>query len=181
MGMRAWYLGGLGLCTLLLLVGCPEDDAISTKVPQATATANTSAGGSGNPIATTSASPTPVVPTPTPKPTAPSTVSIKSVSVSNTSIILYPPAQDTDLSLGYPTWQKLTGEALRTDDFPAPVTWTDRSGGQLLVGTTGRIEAQASTLPGYYFVRCAAVDDANVYRDVAVEVRSTSELEVVIR
>lgn len=186
-GMKAWYLGAMGLCALLLLVACtdPEDEAIvGGVVPQPTATVDKNVGGSiggGSPTATTSATPTPVTPIPTPKPTATPGVGIKSVSVSNASIILYPPPQTVGLALGYPTWQQLTGQALRTDDLPAGAYWVDRSGGQLVVGTTGRIETKASTLPGYYFVRCMAVDDPNAYQDVAVEVRSTSELEVIIR
>ncbi|MBO9541770.1 hypothetical protein J7643_14365 [bacterium] len=187
MRSRAGYLGGLGLCALLLLVGCPgpeDEDIIGTVGPKPTETADKNVGGSvgdETPPATRSATPEPVTRTPSPKPTASAKVGIKSVSVSNIAIALYPPAQDEALGLGYPSWRQLSGQAMRTDDFPSGVVWSDRSGGQLVVSPTGRIETKASTQPGTYWVRCAALDDVNVYQDVAVEVRPTSELEVIIR
>lgn len=195
MGKRFWGSGGACLSVLFLLVGCPDasPELIGGARPPAapTAASGNSLGGSlGDPQGATpttsptlkpAATPKPVVPTPTPKPQATPRVGIKSVSVSNASIILYPPAQNADLSLGFTTWAKLEGQAVRTDDIPTGAIWIDRSGGQLLVGATGRIETKASTLPGTYFVRCQALDDPHVYQDVLVEVRPTSELQVIIR
>ncbi|MNL37811.1 hypothetical protein D3C87_1599800 [compost metagenome] len=96
-------------------------------------------------------------------------------------MVLFLPPSEPGSSLGLPTQHQLSGSATCADGFPAPVGWLDRSGGQLSLSPTGLVATRPTTAAGDYRVRCVASDDANVYREVTVEVRSTSALSVIVQ
>lgn len=177
------------LLALLMVAGCPSDDIEGSGVlvhPSTGAPPGNGpigggvATGSGNPTPVPTATPSvePTTPPATPKPTAPPKVVISSVQVSDTYLLLYPPPQDPTKSLGYPSSLSLSGIALRDDGFQAPVRWVV---GEHLTYGGGKIATKTSTPPGIHYVRCEAVDDPNVFQDVAIEVRTTSELGVIVQ
>ncbi|HEY9898828.1 MAG TPA: hypothetical protein V6D00_06565 [Pantanalinema sp.] len=137
--------------------------------------------GQGTPSATPTPFEAPRTPEPTPKPAATPLVAIREVSVSRAHLVLFLIPSDPASSLGLPTQHQLSGSATRSDGFPAPIRWLDRSGGQLSVGPTGLVATRPTTVAGDYRVRCVASDDPNVFREVTVEVRSTSALSVIVR
>ncbi|MBO9541712.1 hypothetical protein J7643_14075 [bacterium] len=136
---------------------------------------------SATPSATPSPRPASPQPSPTSKPTAKPEVAITALEVSAMHVVLFPRPVAEEMGLGFETECRLTGFAVRGDRFLAPVQWLDRSVGQLSVEASGRIATTHLTRPGLYMVRCQSVDDPSVYKDVAVEVRATSELGVVIQ
>jgi hypothetical protein len=123
--------------------------------------------------------------TPTPKPTPPvveATPSvIASVNVSQQYLLLMLPARDGQPSLGNPSEATLLGQAQRKDGGEASVRWIDRSSGAVTVSADGHVKATAASPAGFYTVRCEAIDDAQVFKDVTVEVRGSGELEVIVQ
>lgn len=180
------------LLALLLLGGCPGDGDLEDAGLVTPGGTGTSPGAGNGPIgggvatgsndATPAPTPTPTpeqtTPPATPKPTAPPKVAIASVQVSSTYLLLYPVPLDPTSGLGYPTDQALTGVAMRSDGFQAAVHWVT---GEHLTYQNGRVSTKTTTPAGIHLIRCEALDDPNVYKDVAIEVRTTGDLSVIVQ
>ncbi|MNY73567.1 hypothetical protein D3C86_2123830 [compost metagenome] len=67
---------------------------------------------------------------------------------------------------------------MRADGFQAPVRWIVS---EHLTYSDGKVSTKTTTPAGIHYLRCASLDDPNVFRDVAVEVRTTSSLDVIVQ
>lgn len=182
------------ILTVLLVAiatqGCPADEGsgITTDhVPVAKASAANGvtggvATGSASLPATNSATPTPppFTPVATPLPTAAPLISVSSVTVAPTSLILFLPAIDPQLSLSYPYKAQLTATVVREDGAQGGVRWKDPSGA-LDITSNGLVSVKLTTPPGNYSITCQALDDPNQEAYVRLEVRSTAELNVIVQ
>jgi hypothetical protein len=160
----------------LLLVGCPEDNLGLSGVRPAsgsrTPAPSDPEGGVEKSNPTT---------TPSPTPSSQTLASVKAVRVDKLSVTLYPLPVESSHGLGLPTQTPLSAYSELNDGRQGEAAWCDRSAGVLNVSASGQVSVKPSTLPGTYFVRAHAVDDPNVYQDVAVIVASHGDLELEIR